>query len=67
MYKVWIARDKDGSLYAYNCKPVFYAEIESFAPVPYSGGCIVLKNDSYPEVTFENSPLPLEVMLDYGK
>lgn len=66
MEKVWIARDKSGSLYAFKGKPRL-CSVSFFIPEPGSGECLQLNRDSFPEVTYENSPLPLDVMLDYGK
>lgn len=63
--KVWLARDKDGFLFAYYGKPFLSGDF--FVPDPSYSECIKLRRDSYPEVTYENSPLPMEVMLDYGK
>ena len=56
---MWIARDRDGCLFAYKEKPtrrellgIFYSE--NLAPLP---------SDLYPEVTWENSPKELVVKL----
>lgn len=59
--KLWIARDKDNSLYFYKEKP----------QLTYRGNWIN-KNDTcfiklprteFPEVTFENSPQQVEIKL----
>ena len=65
--KIWIARDKDGHLYVYLDKPVLNAGVEFFPPYRFSDDWLDLPKDYYPEVTFDNSLLPLEVLLDYGK
>lgn len=62
MIKVWIARDSDGSLYCYNGEPLLCGSF--FVPDPSYGECFMLLKDSYPEVTFKNSPLPLEVLFN---
>lgn len=64
MEKLWIARDKDGNLYVYLVKPVLYSGVEFLPPEPFNHDWLDLPNDYYPEVTFENSPLPLEVLLN---
>lgn len=53
---LWIARDKNKSLYLYDKKPFrrevhFYAENDAWA--------CYLDSSLYPEVTFENSPKQL--------
>lgn len=63
--KVWLARDKDCSLYVYKGKPILGSG-NCFIPGLH-GECMILPRDSYVEVTYENSPLPMEVLLDYGK
>ena len=65
--KVWIARDKDGLLFAYDGKPSLSSDKDFFVPEFPNFACLKLPRYSYSEVTFENSPLPLEVLLDYGK
>ena len=57
--KMWIARDKSGALYLHAREP--YKE----------GNCFFNRNDGYikisardfPEVTFENSPMEVELKL----
>lgn len=59
---MWIARDRNGSLYAYNRKPVRFEDYF---------GCLTewgtwdeelgLDKNDYPEVTWENSPKELVV------
>lgn len=56
---MWIARDRDGELYAYKYKPKkmtrCYASMWS---------SIILDRKEYPEVTWENSPKELVVKED---
>ena len=57
----WIARDKDGLLCIY-----FYKKphlVENCVWVPYDTGydCAVLDSESYPDVTFENSPIKVSI------
>lgn len=61
--KLWIARDKDGTLCLFREKPtldVYYWFDNSLG----MAGCIteLLKTD-FPEVTFENSPREVELKL----
>ena len=60
--KMWIAREKCGALFLYNTKPhldkednVFKVEDGIFMGVLY--------RESFDEVTFENSPMEVELKL----
>lgn len=57
--ELWIARDKCGSVLKlwYN-KPLKYGEIWWS-----NDGYFVLDEDSFPEITFENSPQEVELKL----
>ena len=56
--KMWIARDLDGSLALYEREPKLIVE------QIWSGGCSVwIKPSEYPEVTFENSPMEVELVI----
>ena len=59
--KMWIAREKDGTLTLHNKKPIRYNEdgIEYWC----GGYCYYLRQDDYPEVTFENSPQEVELVI----
>ena len=57
--KLWIARDKDGSLFLYyekpyKCRSLFLCDVDN-------GMC--LDRTQFPEVTFENSPQEVELKL----
>ena len=68
MNSIWIARDKDGDLYAYNNKPFrecagggtyetgrwITAKGDSHSYYAYK-----LNSDWFPELTWENSPIEL--------
>ena len=59
--KLWIARDKDGSLYLYGKEPNL---ILTDAPDAWDGRDIRAIDDRlFPEVTFENSPQEVELKL----
>ena len=66
--KMWIARDGDGMLNLFNKKPIkvlpFYDRSRYAWTVPrgYSNS-IILDKKLYPEVTFENSPMEVELVL----
>lgn len=59
-YNLWIARDKDGSLFIYDKEPQLHKETKSFDSIDseifeeISGGL-------FQEVTFENSPRQIEI------
>lgn len=59
--KLWIARDKNG-LFSYTKKPTFFEGLKEF-------GCMMgeefweLPSNWFPEVTFENSPQEVEIVL----
>lgn len=58
--KLWIARDKDGSLFIYGAEPLIHCN--SFF-ITGRNGAIRLKKELFPEVTFENSPQEVEIKL----
>lgn len=61
--KLWLARNKDGSLNLFYAKPHL---VDGFFAVIYNhsyGYCIELGCDVFPEVTFENSPREAEIKL----
>ena len=58
--KLWIARDEDGDIYLYKNKPYLKAEgIWTCSDQEY----FYLDEESFPEVTFENSPQEVEIKL----
>ena len=59
--KFWIARDESGYIYLYEREPVLVAD---WSGRIWSGGdAFELERDSFPEVTFENSPMEVELVL----
>lgn len=64
---LWIARDKDGSLYLYNYEPRKNKISERFTCIikPNGKWSEEYKLNSYlfPEVTFENSPQEVELVI----
>ena len=62
--KFWIARDYNGELWLYDHKPVI--DDLNFMFI-YRGDDICktseLNGDLFPEVTFENSPKPVEIVI----
>ena len=56
--KLWIARDKDGTLWMYNAKPNKYTSNFDLPEGSYE-----LNYNLFPEVTFENSPREVELKL----
>lgn len=61
--KLWIARDKDNSLFLYLNKPLINDDTFTVNwDEPYWWDA-QLTNDMFPEVTFENSPQQVEIKL----
>ena len=58
--KMWIARDKDGGLWLYESEPI--RQRERFVPTCFED-CKKLHCTLFPEVTFENSPQEVELVL----
>ena len=56
---MWIARDKDGKLYFYNLKP---DRIDNYFRCSFAG-MLRINPDLFPEVTWENSPVEVELKL----
>ena len=64
MNSIWIAREKDGLLYAYKSKPFFDKDKGEWCS--YVEGCLSryayrLSEDWFPDLTFENSPVELVI------
>lgn len=60
--KLWIARDTKGDLFLFDHKPV--EEHWPYDNVFYEceiDHCLWLGKDTYPEITFENSPQEVEL------
>ena len=60
--KMWIARDKDGKLHIFATMPEYNEKFGMWLPNPYSLEYIRVEGD-YPEVTFENSPKMIEMVI----
>lgn len=58
--KMWIARNKDGSLALFRYKP-WKIRYDTFDKLRRD--CIELDKKLYPEVTFENSPKEAELVI----
>ena len=73
MMQMWIARDKNGSLSLYACKPIeiggyFYVHDGSARidyGTKYAAGWYIdgINRNLFPEITFENSPQMVELKL----
>lgn len=64
--KLWIARDKDGDLNLFVSKPEKDYLIEDSAEKTIfvsDGEFLALPSNSFPEITFENSPQQVEITL----
>lgn len=60
--KLWIAREGWGGLYVFGVRP-FYDEDYDKWESPISGLSFQVDDESFPEVTFENSPQVVELKL----
>ena len=64
--KLWIARDIDGNLYLYDKKPKLSEEIGGIWVCSQYDELVkvtVLPSEYFPEVTFENSPQMVELII----
>lgn len=59
---MWIARDKSGELYLYSHKPEKSADYSNWF-VSTSGLVMPIRPSLFPEVTWENSPVEVELKL----
>ena len=57
--KMWIARDPNEDLFLHAREPFLEGEKRGWL----SCGFIKLDNDEFPEVTFENSPMEVELVI----
>lgn len=57
---MWIARDKDGSLFLYEIKPKKY---EEYFDSIRGYKAIQLNDELFPEITFENSPREVKLKI----
>ena len=65
--KLWLARDRSGALFVYSELPVRKENLfllESRSDDPYAPRLMVLDENSYPEVTWENSPIEVKLSID---
>ena len=58
--KLWIARDYDGSLWLFEKEPIYDESIDGWTD---RSSVLILESNLYPEVTFENSPMEVELKL----
>ncbi len=71
---MWIARDKNGELWAYNTCPIKYEEMYSNYPIkvdvsfpnidPKGIGALQLPDEEFSEITWENSPKEVRNLSD---
>lgn len=61
--ELWIARDKDGTLWLFSEKPVLDKDYWWYNDSDCEGGLGELDSYCFPEVTFENSPQKVEFKL----
>ncbi len=57
--KLWIARDKYGILALYNIKPIRQSLV--FVSENDYENCLIIDENSHPEITWENSPQQIEI------
>ena len=67
MRNLFIARDKDGTLFVYNHYPVKDKKLEIFrideSYEDSNNDGIIIDSELFPEVTWENSPKPVKIEL----
>lgn len=63
---LWIARDKDGWLYMYEHKPIKARESFYYDEESVDGYVCKFQEDFLPEITWENSPMEVELKLNKG-
>lgn len=61
--KLWIARDKDGTLVLSNRLPYLVNECYDYFFFGDDASIYYLDRNTFPEVTFENSPQQVEIKL----
>ena len=61
--ELWIARDKNGSLYLYDKKPLKHEDFGFFESLDSNGYQFQISCKYFPEVTFENSPKQVKMEL----
>lgn len=59
--KLWIGRNKDGTLALFKTKPTYF--YEEGCGHYWASPALYLPRNEYPEVTFENSPMEVELKL----
>ena len=60
--KMWIARNSDNTLELFKTKPESFYE-EGIGRYWAGGDGLFLRADSFPEITFENSPMEVELLI----
>lgn len=66
---MWLARDKSGRLFAYSRRPIRKKDGGCFAPCKADDRMMSyyeINNDDAPRITFENSPVKVELNITYG-
>ena len=59
--KMWIGRNEDGTLVLFKTKPMrLYDEGNALY---WAGSALYLSRYDFPEVTFENSPMEVELVI----
>ena len=65
--KMWIARTPNNGLYVFNTKPFWREDLRLWCEQMTKSGWItagyIFNSDLFPEVTFENSPMEVELKL----
>lgn len=59
--RLWFARNKDNKLFAYDQEPISVPSIGCF--VRQDGAMYPISNKLYKELTFENSPIQIEMTI----
>ena len=59
--KMWIARNKDGTLALFKTKPICINDGNNI--LYWAGRLLYLSPYDFPEATFENSPMEVELVI----
>lgn len=63
----WVARNKDNSLYLFKAEPWYNSPRGYWDDHLMSIGCFSIPSESFPHITFDNSPIEITLTLKLKK
>jgi hypothetical protein len=57
--ELWVARDKNGDLWLYDCEPTRMNNYWHFNG--YKSDCYEISKDLFPDITWESEPIQVEL------